>query len=238
MELVSRPFSQEELDEVFPQAPIREVVFEVRFPPKLRILSETWRLQELLTDSYSVAKEISIQASGATMDFTTFQNQRESKVMRVSIQSFLVSLTRYTRFEDFKEEVTRRTEQFCSIFEIKKFSRVGLRYVNEITLSGAEVSSLLAYVKPPLNLERFPLDIVNQFAVEIRTRSKEHLLTIRSALIPAKLCTYVLDIDCYTDLPTSVHEYPKLLEQFHDSAQKVFLDHVTNEFKDVIRREK
>lgn len=47
-----RSFTARELGEVFPANPIREVDFEIRFTPRLRVQAEMWRLQEQVIADY------------------------------------------------------------------------------------------------------------------------------------------------------------------------------------------
>lgn len=234
--LTERLFSTAELEEVFDHSPLREVAFEVRFPVRLRVAAEMWRLQERLVHKYPEAgREQSIQATGAVSDVAVFQNSAESRVIKVSHQNFVIAFTRYVRFGEFKSEALEQTEQFCSTFGIEAFSRVGLRYVNQITLPTTDPASLLVYLRPPIAFNSFAVNDVDHFALELRARYREHLVTMRTALIPGLLRTYVLDIDCHKGERTTAEEYPTLLDHFHDSAQRVFLDHITEEYKKVMR---
>jgi uncharacterized protein (TIGR04255 family) len=235
--MARRSFTREELDEVFPRPPLREVAFELRFPPRLRVQAEIWRLQDQLVADYpDVGKETAIQPNGTILDVSVFGNPRESRVIKITHQNFLIAFTRYVRFEDFKAEVLSRSEQFCRTFGIDSFLRVGLRYVNEIGLPGTTPGSLLTYVRPVLKFERFPIESIDQFAVEIRSRREHQAVTVRTALIPGVLQTYVLDIDCHTDGATSLDQCRGLLDSFHDGAQQIFLDHITEEYKNLMRK--
>jgi uncharacterized protein (TIGR04255 family) len=228
-------FTAEELAEVFPRSPLREVAFEVRFPPRLRVPAEIWRLQDNLVHKYpEVGKETNIQANGTITDSHIFQNVTENRMIKVSQQNFVIAFTRYVRFEEFKEEVIEQTQQFCSIFGIDMFSRVGLRYVNEISLPSLPLS-LTKHVRPPIRFDSFSEELVDQFALELRTHFKNHFITLRSALLPGEIQTYVLDIDCHTSALTPTQQYPTLLDDFHDSAQRVFLEHITEDYKDILR---
>jgi len=185
-----------------------------------------------------VRKESIVQPPGAVIDVAVFQSPTESRVIKVSHQNFLVAFTRYIRFEEFKAEVLARTAQFCSAFGIEAFSRVGLRYVNEISLPSPDPGALTTYLRPLVKFDRFPADVLEQFAAEFRARYRGHLVTLRSALLPGMLKTYVLDIDCHTDVTTSTVEYPALLDKFHDSSQRLFLDHITEDYKEILRGKK
>jgi uncharacterized protein (TIGR04255 family) len=239
LDLAGKHLTTEELEEVFPRPPLREVAFEIRFSPRLRVQAELWRLQEQLRNTYpEVSKENALQPSGTILDVAVFANPTESRVIKVTHQSFLMAFTRYTNFEDLKVAVLDPTEQFCSTFEIESFTRLGLRYVNEIVLPSSEPSSLLKYVRPIIDLNRFPVELTPQFAVELHTQYGGHLVTVRTALLLGGRRTYILDIDCHTSAITASKTYADLLDKFHDGAQRMFLEHVTEEYKEHMRGKK
>lgn len=239
LELASRTFTPQELAEVFPHPPLREVAFELRFPARLRVQAEIWRLQDQLLGQYpEVGKESALQPNGVFLDVAVFRNPADARVIKVTNQNFLIAFTRYECFEVFKEELINRTDQFCSTFGIDQLSRVGLRYVNEIVLPSADPAALLNYVRPLVSFDRFPENLVEQFALELRAYYRTHSVAVRTALLPGVLRTYVLDIDCHHSASTLHSDYPRLLDQFHDSAQAIFLDHITEQYKALMRREK
>jgi uncharacterized protein (TIGR04255 family) len=236
LELVGKQLTTEELEEVFPRPPLREVAFEIRFSPRLRVQGELWRLQEQFRGTYpEVSRENALQPNGNILDVAVFANPPESRVIKITHQSFLMAFTRYKNFEDFKDAVIGPTEQFFSTFEINSFTRVGLRYVNEIVLPSLEPSSLLNYVRPIIKFDRFAVELTPQFAVELHSQYEGHLVTVRTALLPGARRTYVLDIDCHTSATTASNTYPDLLDRFHDGAQRIFLEHVTEEYKEYMR---
>jgi hypothetical protein len=55
-------FSKEALDEVFPRPSIREVSFEIRFAPRLRVNAELWKIQDEVVTS--------TQSSGANKPYS------------------------------------------------------------------------------------------------------------------------------------------------------------------------
>lgn len=236
LELIDRTFSPEELEEIFPNSPLREVAFEIRFAPKLRVAAELWRLQEQLSNQYPiVAKETEVQPNGSLVEFAAFQSTQNARVIKVSHQSFLIAFTHYTSFEEYKAEVIKQTDLFCETFDIDVFTRIGLRYVNEITLPDLNPLTLTKYIRPIINFDSFPPETVNQFAIEMQLRHTKHPVTLRAALLSGSSWVYVLDIDCHSGKQTSAREWTNLLDQFHDSAQRIFLDHITEEYKQRMR---
>jgi len=236
MTLATRDLSESDLKEVFPANPIREVDFEIRFTPRLRIDAEMWRFQEDLVNDYpDVGREAAILPTGATLNVTVFQNPRAARVIKVSSHNMALAFSSYANFEEFKDEVQRRTSSFCGIFDVATLTRVGLRYVNEIPLPNQNPESITKYVRPLVEFDRIPLNSVQQFAMQVAASHDDHMILVRTAMLAGPLRTYVLDIDAYTEVVKPTTEISSLMERFHDSAQRVFLDHVTEEYREVMR---
>ena len=236
MPLRGRVFTHEELEEVFANCPIREVDFEVRFTPRFRIQQEIWRFQEAIVSDYpDVSTEQALLPGGGKLDVTVFRNDVAARLIKISTQNLALAFSSYTNFEEFKQEVISRTHQFATLYALDHFVRVGLRYVNEIALLSQEPESLTQYVRPLLAFERFPLNTIQQFAMQISAAFDKHMATIRAALIAGPIRTYVLDIDAHSEVVTHLNQISDLLDDFHDSAQKIFLDSVTEEYKQVMR---
>jgi uncharacterized protein (TIGR04255 family) len=236
MTVTTRRFSQADLEEVFPANPIREVDFEIRFTPRLRVQAEMWRFQEELVEEYpDVGLESAILPNGTTLSITVFQNQRKARVIKVSPHNMALAFSSYNNFEEFKDEVQRRTSNFCGIFEISSLTRIGLRYVNEIPLPTQQPESITKYVRPLVEFERIPLHSVQQFAMQVASQLNDHMILVRTAMLAGPVRTYILDIDAYTETIQPMSDIPSLIERFHASVQHVFLDHVTDEYRDVMR---
>ncbi len=240
MTVAADSFPKHVLDEVFPRPPLREVSFEIRFPTRLRVNAELWKIQEEIGDSYPVvATEQAMQPTGAIAPVNVFQNPTAGRMIKISQENFVVAFTRYTRFEDFKDEVVEKTGQFCRKFDVQTVSRVGLRYVNNIIMPAEESSSgLLRFVRPVVDFDRVAIDNIDQFVTEIRMRDHGHMVTLRGTLLPPLedgRRVYILDVDCHSAADHKAIEVAALLDQYHETAQVFFLDHVTEKYKDIMR---
>ena len=232
-------FTEAQLNEVFARPAIREVAFEIRFAPRLRVAAELWKLQDQLAEEYpNVGSESAFQPGGAVLNVNVLQNSANARVLKVSQENFVVAFTRYSCFEDFKAEALSKTQLFCHTFGIKAVTRVGLRYVNDIMIPVGRPSALLEMARPLIDFDRLAIDDVDQFVNEIRFRHKAHFVTLRSVLL-APLedgrRIYVLDIDCHSVFPQQADNIPNVLDEYHDAAQRYFLDHITEAYKNVMR---
>jgi uncharacterized protein (TIGR04255 family) len=219
---------------------VREVAFELRFAPRLRIAPEVWRIQDSLAEGYpAVSQEVQPQADGRLLQAYVFANPEEGRSIKVSQENFVAVFNQYGSFEEFKEEALLRTETFTREFSIQTFQRVGLRYVNHIELApGQGVRDLQRYVNLPLDLDRFDPASIEQLLTEFRLAVEEHKITIRGALIrmPGKAGgLFILDLDCYMLAPVYIHDLSPLMDVFHHRIQIQFLEHIREEYKQIMR---
>lgn len=231
-----------ELEEIFPNPSVREVAFEVRFAPRLRVVPEIWRVQERLAETYTeVAEENAPQPDGRVLQVYVFSNPTARRLAKVSQENFVVIFNHYTSFEDFKGEALARVEDFASQFEVRTYHRVGLRYVNHIELPAqGGVQLLQKYVNVPINFQRFDPNLIDQLLTEFRLRAGSHKITVRGALIQvptkAQQLLYILDLDCYGLGFFSADALPTLLDDFHQHIQVQFLEHIREEYRSIMRR--
>lgn len=232
--------TEQELEEIFPSPSVREVAFELRFAPRLRIAPEVWRIQDSLAESYpSVNEEMQAQPDGRLLQAWVFGNLAERRTIKVSQENFVVIFNKYGSFEQFKEEALVRANAFTSLFQIENFLRVGLRYVNHIELGPEQgVRDLQRYVNLPIDFERFDPASIEQLLTEFRLVAGEHKINIRGALLrlPGKAgALFILDLDCYTASAVEVTSLSRLMEEFHHKIQIQFLEHIRQEYRQVMR---
>lgn len=232
----AQQLTPDELAEHFPNAPLREVSYEVRFAPKLRIISEIWRMQEALAPQYpALGTEPTLTHTGLTHTHFFQTADGENRVV-ISQSNFGLIKKRYPGFTEFLEEALAFTNRFCTIYEIPALTRVGLRYNNQFLLPGGDRNKLSEWVNPFLNLAAVDLARTQQFVVELRSASDEHGVTARTALLNDPAASYVLDVDCFVERSCLPAEVPSLLPKFHDTAKRIFLEHMKPVLKAEFRR--
>jgi uncharacterized protein (TIGR04255 family) len=224
------------MEEVFPYPPLREVAFEIRFAPRLRVAAELWRFQDQLLAEYPESSvEAAFRSNGTTLEINVFNNAAAGRLLKVSQQNFAIVFTKYASFEIFKAEVSEKVVRFCQTFGIETVTRVGLRYINQFLLDNHNPEALPEYVRPLLDFERVPLTNIRHFVTEVEVACGSHLAMMRAALIPDKALFYVLDIDCHQDEERPSGAVLDMMDSFHESAQSLFLDHVTPSYKNRMR---
>jgi uncharacterized protein (TIGR04255 family) len=235
------PVSDKDLRELFKKPAVKEVACEIRFTPRLRIIPEVWRVQDRLAESYpQVGEEQAPQADGRILHSYVFGDPTGQRVVKLSQENFVLIVNKYVSFEQFKKETLVRITEFCKEFDITTFQRVGLRYVNHIELPAKDGISLLQrYVNAPVDFDRFRPETIEQFLTEFRLRTGEYKLTVRGVLLQLPNNTeqllYILDLDCFVTTPQGISSLERLIDDFHHEIQIQFLEHVTADFKEVMR---
>ncbi len=219
---------------------MREVAFEVRFAPRLRVVPEVWRIQDGLAEQYPrLVEEDQLQPEGKSLHFYTFTDSEGANTIKVSQENFVVIANKYRNFESFKAEALKNIKDFAKLFDIKNFQRVGLRYINHIELAGGDVIDRLQdFVRAPIDYQRFDSQSIEQFLTEFRLKIAEDRLTVRGALlmVPGKVGSYlyILDLDCSSS-SGSLESLSTMIDRFHTKIQMQYLEHITENYKNHMR---
>ena len=150
--------------EVYPNAPLRFVAFEVRFPASPTLATQELRrgLFEALRGTFPISQsapgpvEVQIvpgaqplvQSSGDQLQMV---DRTRRRAVTVGTRALLVQTTDYTRYESFAEWIGLAVRALEATGEAAAIERIGLRYTDEIRLPGVERPADWApYVAPTM----------------------------------------------------------------------------------------
>ena len=234
--------SQSLVEEVFPNSPVQEVIFEVKFPLNLRIMRDICEFQEKIQDEYiSFGIEEFVSSDKPTEIRYVFQNDTEEKTLVVERESFTFLINRYYGFESFLTELSGYLEIFFDLFKIEKILNTRLNYVNNISIElDQKFVGTRKYVKPYVDVNLLDKsNEIKRFATQVVKEREDLLLIVSSALIPNTTNdgqgTYILDINSIyeqTIFPSSLLDY---LNRLHYYIQEEFLNSITEEYKKIMR---
>jgi uncharacterized protein (TIGR04255 family) len=231
-----------DLNEKFPRPPVKEVAFEIRFAPDLRIPNEIYRYQELIRkDLPRVGKvtEFTFGAGGAFPGFTAgpwvFEDNDENFQVKVAVNSLAILSRKHKSFEKFEPQAKWLTTTFVDTYKISAIERVGLRYINDIPLGEDPASDLRTYFVSPIDTKRFRYEDLIGMTLELRRRKSARFVTLRVSFQSDKQTghRYGIDIDSYhegspiptQDLFTIVGElHRNILQEFHDNITEAFVE--------------
>ena len=232
---------------VYTNNPIDEVICQLRFPPILRIdAEEVVGFQERLRRYYPLYEEEQpkhqIQIPD---DIRAFLGGAEAQLggkparrlispdrnwMVALARDFMsVSTQNYTRWEEFKEHLTRAVKALEEIYAPSFYSRVGLRYRNTIR-------------RQPLNLEHVAWDelLAPYIAAELSTdvaaecTDVKHEVGVRLEIGQVRIrhgfadhtggeeLGYSIDNDFFLDVKTRTDDVPRTIDYFNQQARNTF----------------
>jgi uncharacterized protein (TIGR04255 family) len=233
---------QAALEEVFPSNPLREVVFEIRFDLNLRIFPQIFYIQEDTAAEYpTVSREQGLvpDMPGLATSYV-FQNPEAGRTIRIWENKITVATTKYDTFENFSKEALSRTQSFCSLFKIKRLTRVGLRYVNNVAMPLETVPHLLnEYIAPYFKPVTVPQADLLQYKTEAISFREKCMLGVRTGLgsVSDDGAVYVLDLDAFVN-EGNPKDLRATMIDLHHQVQYEFLSRITDAYKEVMRRPK
>lgn len=230
------------IDEVFPNATVKQVIFQVRFPNLFSMESLVGEYQRLIMERFPVSKlllsaplfiagrkinELDLEQQKGNLP----ENEGVQKIwnfqsgtgvqLNVQTASLDMTSTIHKTYANpnhesrFKDEIEFAVGKFLEVTQIPLFSRIGLRYIDECPVPGKDTRRFREYYNTTLCLDRFPLEDALGFQVLARVTRGDRFLTFRESLKgPGDEAKLELDFDGYAEnVPTS--EYLSVTDQLH-----------------------
>lgn len=236
--------------------PLVETVFELRFPPILRINTETPdRFQDQIRHrfpGYEVQNEIQQQVVGNVIQnqfsaetklssniVHVFSSDDKRNVVKLTRNNIFYSTTNYLGWNRFKEESITVMKNFADIYQTSHFSRIGLRYINVI-----DRTKLRLGVSTPwealiknyyLGLLANPTESKKIESYELVTGLKfgpKTAINLRVTLLVnlnSQETCLGLDNDCF--LPEGEEDFQATIESLHSYCEYYFLDAITEKLR-------
>jgi len=227
--------------EQFRNSPLIEVVFEIRFPPQLRVVEQRSALYDTIKSQMPVIQVPPSLSEYPALDAFKFQSEDGKQSVQVAMNRFSYHDNVYSGgYPAFKAKCVELMSQFVQLYSITELRRTGLRYVNHIPLVRA---GGLIPLQRYLNLEyKAPTSVGTEFEMfgtvlvaklgdgklRVLTEPKEVRSSPKSEVI-------VLDFDYYLENSLKSGSLAEYLEASHSHTKKVFLDLITPEYLTVMR---
>lgn len=215
-----------------PNAPLGEVVFELRFPGDLRLPGLWGEFQaavalefpNLLVPKMNEGDPIALKPFHLSSD-------DGSEQIALAVHSFAYISKRYTQFDGFRARFKSLVTLFFARFTPRHVTRAGLRYINWLpdSFPGVRTPDQL---HPCLNLRLSGVPaslsvtqpvLVSQFASE----TGEQLTIQLGKDQPGRIR---LDFDCSRDRPLASGEVMDALDSLHNTIDAAFFGMVTSDY--------
>ncbi|MBL7184654.1 MAG: TIGR04255 family protein [Anaerolineae bacterium] len=223
------------------RAPLAEVICQVRFPPVLRIASEQpFAFQERVRERFPQLEVeqgvvVRMEPLGTSLPSAKpeprifrFKSPDGHTAVSLALNFYALSTTSYTHWRDFLELLQLVNQAACEVYNLPYALRLGLRYINHLTLENTGVSSvaeLRELLRPELtmllrgNCWDEPLEMLNQLLLVGENNER---LTLRSGFRGEEEPVFLLDFDYYAEGNITLENLPDLCQRYHDVIYYAF----------------
>jgi len=247
--------------------PLDRVICQLRFPALLRIETEIpSEFQEKIRRDFpdflekseiridmptntpgQGVSELPIQVSPTASK--NYEFSAESQKWKVNLTRSFIALTtlNYTRWEIFKDQLSKPLQAFVSIYSPDDFSRIGLRYIDIIKRSRLGLDNvswnelLQPYVLGMLSTDTVGKNIESYEAKnEIKLDDGTSLVRIITSLIQdaetGEIC-FLIDSDFFTTTKSKIDETINKLDYFNAHGSRLIQWCITERLHNVMEPE-
>lgn len=235
----------EKKHESLPSNYLKSVSYEIRFVPLLIIQDEIGKFQKEIRQDYPKLEkgfQITGVSSRIQEEFIEwiFTSEDGNDIIRIGMSRIAFISKAYTTFEEFWRKSEKIIKSFLDVFNITKFTRIGLRYVNTIPMKGKEMDTekFLKWIKPLIHedaLKEFPPFTFN---IDYRKEFVDYKTATRNVfgLGNGGKLFYQIDIDSYIETETKENDIKKHIDKLHELNNDEFYRNVTDEFIDKLKQ--
>jgi len=229
-------------------APLAEVICQVRFPPVLRIANEQpIAFQERIRRQFpQLAVEqgmvIRMAPLGAESPLAKpeprifrFKSPDGHTVVSLAIGFYALSTTAYTHWADFLNLLQLVNQAACKVYDLPYAVRVGLRYINHLTLENTSSESIMEMweiLRPELTVllrSDFwdePVEMIDHLLL---AGGENEQLTLRHGFRGGAEPVFLLDFDYYSEGNIPLDNLTALCQRYHDVIYDAFRWCIRNE---------
>lgn len=227
---------------LYPNAPLVEAVFEIRFPGEPAIECRRHEFFQLIRSEYNTVFVPKIMAGQApALELYHFKREDGNATVMTAINRFAFSTTKYEGFQAFKREACRLIRLFSETFNIGKLNRTGLRYVNVIPfIREQDRFPLSNYLNVAVKL---PLSFPEQFKyldLGFVSQAAGGSITTRIEPLIAKDGTgeaILLDFDFSKEIDLHIREIESYIDESHGHTKEMFEQIITDNYRKYIKGE-
>jgi uncharacterized protein (TIGR04255 family) len=227
---------------VYPNSPLQETVFEIRFPGEPAIECHRDEIYDRVRDILpKVFVPSVVPAQAPALQHYQFKSDDEFKSLLVSLNSLAYSTKKYPGFPEFKKQALSVLLPLGKRFRLNTLNRVGLRYINLIPFTRRDGAILLdQFLNLRLVLSDRGTSPITQIQIVVSSPCEKGSMTLRieSVTSPDQAReALLLDFDYSRPLPLKFSEIESYLEEGHTLTKKLFESLITDEYRKVMETE-
>jgi uncharacterized protein (TIGR04255 family) len=230
---------EQHLSERHPNSPLKEVIFEIRFPAETSIEGRRYDIQDKLRRDYPnlLLPVIPDGESPALVPYR-FEKEDQTAGVMIAVNRFAYYCRNYLGYNSFRIECLKLAHTFFQTYNIQVINRVGLRHINIIPF--VRESGLI------------PLDqifVIGEKLKEIFVYGFQNLALVFASPVTNGLITtridqilkedggqeaFLLDFDYGRTSSLDIPAIDKLLDEAHEQSVKIFTKIITASYHNFI----
>ncbi len=227
--------------DVYPNSPLAEVVFELRFPgePAIECRRDEYYATIRRDFPYVWVPDAEIGKPPALQPYQ-FKSEGDTQTVMAAINRFAYSTKRYDGFAEFKPRAVKLAKEFCERFGIRSLKRMGLRYINIIPfVRDAGRIPLQQYFTIRMNLPSGAFDCMTNANFAYEAKCDAGTITTRIACVRSGKAdeAFLLDFDFAKTEGATTGVLQAAIQEAHDETKRVFQEIVSDQYKAVMRGE-
>jgi len=233
---------------------LKEVIVRLDFSYPVTKLAKTipQRLKEMISPLFPISepKEFIGKELVVTKDITKekilegtdwfFHSMDRQKTLIVSISNVNISYKKYDSFDVLKQDFLPIVEELFGTYDDFQGKRLGLRYINEITLSENNMLDWTNYLDErlltSLNFPQDPSKICRAFN-NLELNYGDLVIRFQYGMFnadypaPIRKKSFILDYDAYYQGPQNLEDVKHNIDIFHEATQALFEYSISDELR-------
>lgn len=229
--------------EIYPNSPLVEVIFEIRFLGEPVVECRRDIFFELVRQDYpKVLVPPTKEGSFVALEPYRFEREDSSSGIMLAMNKFSYYSRKYLGFNEFKKEVMKLINKFKKAYpKINKLQRTGFRYVNIIPFAREKgIIPLDNFLKIELQMPTSIPRKYNNISIGFVAETNGGSITTRVETMVAADETgeaILLDIDFAKGKNLSIADVRKYINESHKYARQLFEDLITDNYRMFLRGE-
>ncbi|MBI5233526.1 MAG: TIGR04255 family protein [Deltaproteobacteria bacterium] len=229
--------------EIYPNSPLVEVIFEIRFPGEPVVECKRDFFFDLVRDEYTNILVPQTKEGGfVALEPYRFENKAGNAGIMLSLNRFAYYCRKYPGFKVFKKEVLTLIKKFRKAYpKINSLNRTGFRYVNIIPFTREEgIVPLDRFFNLKLQVPKAIPEKYSNISVGFISKIKKGSITSRFETLKAANQSgeaILLDLDYAKEETLLIKNIEKYLDESHNLARQLFEDLITDSYRMFLRGE-
>jgi len=228
--------------EIYPNQPLVEVVFEIRFPGEPIIECKRGEFYDKIRENYPnvLVPQLKAGAFPALVPYR-FERSDGAAGTMVAIDKFSYYSRKYPGYDNFKKEFFQLLSEFNKLCNLNKLNRVGWRYVNIIPFTRENGNiPFKRFLNSDLRLTKDIQDGYENLSLMLVSKTGDCSITTILESTKSSDATreaLLLDFDCSREKDLCFPKIETYIDESHGTARTMFEQMITDDYRKYLRGE-